>query len=82
MNEKDDGEIRALVREKLDATSGASEGAEGRLVTLKEPITMDVLEKRVKAHLKLPQSLFILWPYFHSLIAIPGRSSGRISFSS
>ncbi|KAF8971886.1 GTP cyclohydrolase 1 type 2/Nif3 [Flammula alnicola] len=55
MNGKADGEIRALVREKLNATSGESEGGEGRLVTLKEPIGMDVLERRIKSHLKLSQ---------------------------
>ncbi|CAA7264951.1 unnamed protein product [Cyclocybe aegerita] len=55
MKGKDDGEIRSLIREKLDATSGESEGGEGRLVTLREPIGMDVLEKRIKSHLKLLQ---------------------------
>lgn len=55
---KEDGQVRALVREKVNTTTGISEGAEGRLVTLKEPISMDVLEKRIKSHLKLAQSLF------------------------
>ncbi|KAF8167216.1 NGG1 interacting factor 3-like protein [Crassisporium funariophilum] len=55
MKGKDDGEISALIGEKLNAASGVSEGAEGRLVTLKEPIAVDVLEKRIKSHLKLSQ---------------------------
>ncbi|PPQ69665.1 hypothetical protein CVT26_001534 [Gymnopilus dilepis] len=55
MNSKDDGEIRALLGEKLSPTTGESEGAEGRLVILKEPIAIDVLEKRIKTHLKLSQ---------------------------
>lgn len=59
METKDDGEIRALLGEKLSPTSGESEGAEGRLVTLKEPIAIDVLENRIKTHLKLSQSLFV-----------------------
>ena len=57
MNSKEDGEIRALVREKLNAATGDCEGAEGRLVTLREPIGMDILERRIKSHLKLSQSL-------------------------
>ncbi|KAF8799903.1 NGG1p interacting factor 3 [Phlegmacium glaucopus] len=55
MKAKGDGEIRALVAEKLNASSGESEGGEGRIVTLKEPITMDVLEGRIKSHLKVSQ---------------------------
>jgi putative NIF3 family GTP cyclohydrolase 1 type 2 len=55
---KEDCEIRSLVDDKLN-TSGESEGGEGRLVTLKEPIGLDVLEKRIKSHLKLSQSLFL-----------------------
>ncbi|TFK42202.1 NIF3-like protein-like protein [Crucibulum laeve] len=49
-----DGEIRALVGEKLSAT-GESEGAEGRLVVLNQPIAMDELVRRVKSHLELSQ---------------------------
>lgn len=56
---KGDGEIRALVAEKLNDSSGESEGGQGRIVTLKEPIAMEVLEKRIKLHLKLSQSLFL-----------------------
>ncbi len=56
---KEDGQIRSLVGDKLNATSGESEGGEGRLVTLSNAIGMDVLERRVKAHLQLCQSLFI-----------------------
>jgi len=55
MRGKEDGEIRALLGEKLKPTTGESEGGEGRLVTLKEPIGIDVLEKRIKSHLKLSQ---------------------------
>ncbi|KAF9055717.1 NGG1p interacting factor 3 [Panaeolus papilionaceus] len=50
-----DGEIRPLVGEKRNEISGQSEGAEGRLVVLREPIAMDALERRVKAHLNLSQ---------------------------
>ncbi|KAJ3892688.1 NGG1p interacting factor 3 [Lentinula edodes] len=35
---------------------GESEGAVGRLVALQTPVTMSVLEKRVKEHLKLSQT--------------------------
>ena len=56
---KEDGQIRSLAGDKLNATSGESEGGEGRLVTLSNAIGMDVLERRVKAHLQLSQSLFI-----------------------
>ncbi len=66
---KEDGEVRALVREKVNTTTGISEGAEGRLVTLKEPISMDVLEKRIKSHLKLAQSLFSIIQYLCVLIS-------------
>ncbi|KAF8902190.1 NGG1 interacting factor 3-like protein [Gymnopilus junonius] len=55
MKSKDDGEIRALLGEKISPASGESEGAEGRLVTLKEPIPIVVLENRIKSHLKLSQ---------------------------
>jgi dinuclear metal center YbgI/SA1388 family protein len=55
MKSKEDGEVRALVREKLNVATGESEGGEGRLVTFKEPIGMDVLEQRIKSHLKLSQ---------------------------
>ncbi|KIK52053.1 hypothetical protein GYMLUDRAFT_50126 [Collybiopsis luxurians FD-317 M1] len=51
---KDSGVIRPLEHEKY-SPSGDSEGALGRLVTLKAPISMDALEKRIKEHLKLPQ---------------------------
>ncbi|KAF9528115.1 NGG1p interacting factor 3 [Crepidotus variabilis] len=50
---REDGEIRALSEERLNATSGKSEGAEGRLVTFREPILMGELQSRIKAHLKL-----------------------------
>jgi len=57
LKSKEDGEVRALVREKLNPATGECEGAEGRLVTLKVPIGMDILEQRIKSHLKLSQSL-------------------------
>ena len=69
MKTKGDGEIRALVAEKLNASSGESEGGEGRIVTLKEPIAMDVLEKRIKSHLKLSQSKYA----FFIIIQSPNR---------
>ncbi|KJA28328.1 hypothetical protein HYPSUDRAFT_33675 [Hypholoma sublateritium FD-334 SS-4] len=52
---KEDGQIRSLAGDKLNATSGESEGGEGRLVTLNNAIGIDVLEKRVKAYLQLSQ---------------------------
>ena len=64
MKTKNDGEIRALVAEKLNVASGESEGGEGRMVTLKESVAMDVLEKRIKSYLKLSQSLFFSLPSF------------------
>ena len=57
MTTKDDGEIHALGAEKLNPSTGKSEGGEGRIVTLKEPIAMDVLEKRIKSYLKLSHSM-------------------------
>ena len=60
MKTKGDGEIRALVAEKLNPSSGESEGGEGRMVTFKEPIAMDVLEKRIKSYLKLSQSMLFI----------------------
>ena len=68
---KDDGEIRALVAEKLNASSGESEGGEGRIVTFKEPIAMDVLEKRIKSYLKLSQSMLFSFIYFFVLTTKP-----------
>ena len=66
MKTKGDGEIRALVAEKLNASSGDSEGGEGRIVTFKEPIAMEVLEKRIKSHLKLSQSMLSNFILFRS----------------
>lgn len=52
LSKKQDDVISALVAEKIGA-NGVSEGAEGRLVTLKEAIPMAVLAHRVKSHLHL-----------------------------
>lgn len=52
LSKKQDDVISALVAEKIGA-NGVSEGAEGRLVTLKEAIPMAVLAHRVKSHLRL-----------------------------
>ncbi|KAL0059976.1 hypothetical protein AAF712_013247 [Marasmius tenuissimus] len=49
----DKGSVKALVGEKLSPTSGASEGAEGRLVTLEQAVSLEELQQRVKKHLKL-----------------------------
>ena len=67
MKTKGDGEIRALVAEKLNPMSGESEGGEGRIVIFKEPIAMEVLEKRIKSHLKLSQSMLF---FFHQLFKV------------
>ncbi|KAF8824550.1 hypothetical protein HHX47_DHR8000169 [Lentinula edodes] len=48
------GTVRPLQVEKF-SPGGESEGAVGRLVALQTPVTMSVLEKRVKEHLKLSQ---------------------------
>ncbi|KAK0431067.1 NGG1 interacting factor 3-like protein [Armillaria borealis] len=48
------GEVSALVGEKLDA-SGTSEGAEGRLMILDQPVSVKELVGRVKRHLGLSQ---------------------------
>jgi putative NIF3 family GTP cyclohydrolase 1 type 2 len=55
MGTKGEGEIKHLVGEKLHPTSGVSEGGEGRLVSLHEPISFENLIARVKSHLKLSQ---------------------------
>jgi len=73
MKAKGDGEIRALVTEKLDASCGESEGGQGRIVTLKEPIAMDVLEKRIKSHLKLSQ-IQVAYPYADKSRSMPIRT--------
>jgi hypothetical protein len=59
LNEKGDGVIRALEGEM--STGGESEGGKGRLVTLNTPIAMEVLENRIKKHLKLSQSQFLIF---------------------
>ncbi|KAJ3742894.1 NGG1p interacting factor 3 [Lentinula detonsa] len=48
------GTVRPLQTEKFSPT-GDSDGALGRLVTLRTPATMEMIEKRVKDHLKLSQ---------------------------
>ncbi len=53
------GEISALVGEKLDA-SGTSEGAEGRLLILDEPVSVKELVSRAKRHLGLSQGRNLL----------------------
>ncbi|KAF5385676.1 hypothetical protein D9757_005516 [Collybiopsis confluens] len=50
----DVGFVSPLEGEKF-SRNGESEGALGRMVTFRTPIPMDVLEKRIKEHLKLPQ---------------------------
>jgi len=59
LSKKQDDVIGALVAEKIGA-NGVSEGAEGRLVTLKEAIPMDVLVHRVKSHLRLTHRAFLV----------------------
>ncbi|KAL4268528.1 GTP cyclohydrolase I type 2/NIF3 family protein [Pleurotus pulmonarius] len=46
------GKIESLVADKI-GPNGEKEGAEGRLVTLSEPIAMSDLESRIKQHLGL-----------------------------
>ena len=53
---RDDASISVLGKEKLDL-GGGTEGGEGRLVSLKQPIEMRELEKRMLNHLQLSQSL-------------------------
>ncbi|EAU92507.2 NGG1 interacting factor 3 [Coprinopsis cinerea okayama7 len=48
----EEGIVEPLVGLKLGA-NGESEGAEGRLVTLNQPIEIDELVRRIKSHLKL-----------------------------
>lgn len=54
MGEKNDGIVRPLQNEKL-SPAGNSEGALGRMVTLQSPVSMEIIVKRVKEHLKLSQ---------------------------
>ncbi|KAJ3544608.1 hypothetical protein NMY22_g2722 [Coprinellus aureogranulatus] len=49
----EDGVIEPLVGQKLHPSTGEAEGAEGRLVILKQPIDIRELERRIKSHLKL-----------------------------
>lgn len=72
MKSNDDGEIRGLVREKLNEATGECEGAEGRLVILKEPIEMATLEGRIKSHLKLAQSTFFFSFWIFHLSSVFG----------
>lgn len=53
MNSPQDGVVEALVGQKINPTTGESEGAEGRLVTLNHPIEIGELERRIKTHLRL-----------------------------
>ena len=52
-------EANGSVRRLLDTDIGP-DGAEGRLVELSDPITMEVLVKRVKAFLDIEYSLFLV----------------------
>ncbi|KAL0566725.1 hypothetical protein V5O48_015278 [Marasmius crinis-equi] len=47
------GTVSPLVGEKLSPTSGESEGAEGRLVTLEDAVSLNDLQGRIKTHLNL-----------------------------
>ncbi len=58
MGTREGGEVKHLVGEKLHPGTGLSEGGEGRLVTLHEPIGFEKLVERVKSHLKLSQRQF------------------------
>ncbi|KAF5385163.1 hypothetical protein D9615_000919 [Tricholomella constricta] len=49
---KENGTISSLVGDNVSA-EGINEGGEGRLVTLHSSISMSVLERRIKEHLKL-----------------------------
>ncbi|KAF8079324.1 NGG1p interacting factor 3 [Lyophyllum atratum] len=49
---KENGTVSSLVGDKVSA-AGVNEGGEGRLVTLHSSISMNVLESRIKKHLKL-----------------------------
>lgn len=64
---KENGQITALLQEKL-SSAGESEGGEGRLVTLNEPVEMGALESRIKSHLNLTQSqlFFVFIPSLRS----------------
>jgi len=55
MGTREDGEVKHLVGEKPHPGTGLSEGGEGRLVTLHDPIGFEKLVERVKSHLKLSQ---------------------------
>jgi putative NIF3 family GTP cyclohydrolase 1 type 2 len=55
MGTRENGEVKHLVAEKINPTTGLSEGGEGRLVTLHEPIGFHKLVEGVKSHLKLSQ---------------------------
>lgn len=59
MGAREGGEVKHLVGEKLHPGTGLSEGGEGRLVTLHEPIGFEKLVERVKSHLKLSQRQFL-----------------------
>ncbi|KAG6829103.1 hypothetical protein H0H92_005645 [Tricholoma furcatifolium] len=51
----ENGSIASLVGDKV-GPAGVTEGGEGRLVTLNSPISMSVLQSRIKKQLKLSQS--------------------------
>lgn len=61
------GKIESLVGDKI-GSDGENEGAEGRLVTLSEPIAMSDLESRIKQHLGLERSEWA----FVSIISLRG----------
>ena len=81
-----EGQVHPLAEQ----TPGQTDGGEGRLVTLQEPIDMKELEKRVSNHLRIPQSVLFLASdpirafFVDGSYCSPcvGCSSGRIRLSS
>ncbi|KAK0191817.1 GTP cyclohydrolase 1 type 2/Nif3 [Armillaria mellea] len=74
-----EGQVSALVGEKLDA-NGKSEGAEGRLVILDEPLPVSEVVDRVKKHLALSQ-VQVAYPSFSGnirTVAICAGSGGSM----
>lgn len=80
LNGRGNGKTSALIAEKLSPT-GESEGAEGRLVTLTEPIEMKELERRVKKHLGISQRQSCI-SHDSVVLITPRRSSSGICWRS
>lgn len=67
--------VEILGTKKLNPTTGAVEGGEGRIVRLAQPIKMHELETRIKQHLGLATSTLPSNPKIQTPVRIPAPST-------